>query len=100
MTWICEMGTLAGMRFVATRKVQRYTRNTLQWPASNSRLETTHKGGRCDWVEPDSVYVSLGMVRVKGETGVVVEADDRVPPEPVIPTREQITDYLDSLEKN
>ena len=87
------------MRYVATTKVQRLTANTLTWPESDTRLETTHRGGRCDWIGADSVYVSLGMVRVKGMTGVVVEVDDRVPPEPVTPTREQITDYLDYLER-
>lgn len=34
----------------------------------SSRLETTRRGGRCDWVDPRSAYVSLGRVRIKGQT--------------------------------
>lgn len=92
--------TLPALRYVATRKIQRYTANTLDWPhRSNSRLETTHRGGRCDWVQPDSVYVHLGLVREKGSTGVALEADLREPPDPVIPTIEEQLAYLDWLDR-
>lgn len=56
------------MRYVATTTIFRYTPNTAPWPESNSRLEKTYRGGRCDWVEPHSVYVKLGWVREKGST--------------------------------
>lgn len=31
-------------------------------------------------------------------TGVMVEPDDRVPPEPVVPTVDQVLDYLNFVE--
>ena len=43
----------------ATRIIWRYTENTLQWPASNSVIETIQPGQRCDWAK-GGVYEHLG----------------------------------------
>lgn len=44
---------------IAVRTFWRYTRNTLQWPRSNSVIETINPGDRCDWAA-GSLYETLG----------------------------------------
>lgn len=50
---------------IALDTVWRYVPVILPDGRKSSRLETTRRGGRCDWVEERSVYVVLGRVRIK-----------------------------------
>lgn len=54
------------MRVVAVETVWRYVPRTLPNGKKSSYLETTRRGGRCDWIEEGSVYLSLGRARVTG----------------------------------
>jgi hypothetical protein len=55
------------MKVIAVETVWRYVPRILPNGKKGSYLETTRKGGRCDWAVENAAYRTLGRVRVVGE---------------------------------